>query len=165
MQNLVTQYFVCVGVFKNITEEFYSTPYLFTVLQFFFYFSNPSILFQKNFNVTINKMNTKFIFLLIFTLFVLHNSTTTVRSMYVWDNEHQVNEDEIGKEKRSSEDDQCSDDFFVTNIKKDLTDFDYRNGNAEPDADDHEAEDLKNVKKRETEVIAGKILFDIFFVV
>lgn len=98
-------------------------------------------------------MLTKFIFLLIFVLFVKH--TRSVRS-YDSNNEQKVNDEQIEKDKRSPEDERCSDDFFVTNIKKDLTDYDYRNGNAEPDADDPEAvELLKNIRKRETEVITG----------
>lgn len=97
-------------------------------------------------------MNNKFIFLLIFGLFVKHSSN--VRS-YVVGNALKVNEEEIGKDKRSSENDLCSDDFFVTNIKKDLTDYDYRNGNAEPETDEGEPEGVKNIEKRETEVITG----------
>lgn len=79
----------------------------------------------------------------------------TIRS-YGLNDELKVNEEQIGKDKRSSEYEQCSDDFFVTNIKKDLTDYDYnRNGNVDPDTDDREEDDLKNIKKRETEVITG----------
>lgn len=100
-------------------------------------------------------MNTKFIFLLIFAISVKH--TTTIRS-YAVNNELTVNEEQVGKDKRSSEDEQCSDDFFITNVKKDLTDYDYRNGNVEPNTDDREADELKNIKKRETEVMTGYVL-------
>lgn len=95
-------------------------------------------------------MNTKFIFLLILAVF-LSNSTCS----YI--NEPKVFEQEFGKDKRSLDDYQCSDDYLVTNIKKDLNDDDYRNGNVEPDTDDRETEDLKNLKKRETEVITGNV--------
>lgn len=96
-------------------------------------------------------MYTKFIFLLIFALFVKHCST--LRS-YVSNNELKVNDERIGKDKRSSED-PYSDDYFSTNIKKDLTDYDYKNGNVEPDTDDREADTLRNINKRETKVITG----------
>ncbi|XP_037033985.1 uncharacterized protein LOC119072794 isoform X1 [Bradysia coprophila] len=95
-------------------------------------------------------MNTKFIFLLIFAVFP---NCTNIICSYAINAEPKVNEQEFGKEKRSLEDYQWSDDYLVTNIKKDLNDDDYRNGNAEPDIDDHETEDVKNMKKRETEVI------------
>lgn len=69
-----------------------------------------------------------------------------------------VRGERMGKDKRSLENDECSDDIFVTNVKKDLTDYDYRNGNAEPDSEDQdlEADEVKNVNKRETEVVKGK---------
>lgn len=69
--------------------------------------------------------------------------------------QHEANDVQIEKEKRSSVDDRYSDDFFVSNIKKDLTDFDYTNEDVEPDTDSNDEEDPKNIRKRETEVIAG----------
>lgn len=99
-------------------------------------------------------MKTKFIFLLFFA-FILNY--TCITSLNPVNTEPKANDEEFGKDKRSLEDYQCSDDFLVTNIKKDLNDDDYRNGNAEPDVDDRETEDLKNMKKRETEVITGKV--------
>lgn len=96
-------------------------------------------------------MNTKFIFLLIFAISVKHRS-------YAANNDLNAIDEQVGKDKRSSENEQCSDDFYITNVKKDLTDYDYRNGNVEPDTDDREADELKNIKKRETEAMTGYVL-------
>lgn len=70
--------------------------------------------------------------------------------------------EENGKEKRSSEENQYFDDIALSNIKKDLTDFDYRNGNVEPDVGEREIDPVKNIKKRESKVISGDIWFSIF---
>lgn len=63
--------------------------------------------------------------------------------------------EENGKEKRSSEDSQYFDDSALSNIKKELNDYDYRNGNAEPDIEEQEMDPVKNIKKRESKVFSG----------